>query len=190
MSTSALVVFAEGFEDIEAVAPIDVMTRAGIAVTIAGIKPGPVKGAYGTTMVPTTDLSQVHSKDFDAVIFPGAVQNAESLAADERVIALVRRLYSTGKLVAGICAAPSHVLGEAAGILKGKRATGHPGFQDRLAATGAFVTDDDVVVDCNVITGRGPGAALAFALAIVGYLAGKETADTYAVRWRVDRRSI
>jgi len=189
MIKSALVVVAEGFEDIEAVAPVDLMTRAGIAVTVAGIRPGSVKAAYGTTIVPDCDVNQLQDSAFDAVVFPGAVQNAESLAGDPQIVALVRQYNSSGKLVAAICASPSHLLGEAAGILKGKRATGHPEFHDRLAATGAIVTDDDVTVDGNIITGRGPGAALHFALRIVEYLAGRETADIYAVRWRMARQS-
>ncbi len=120
MPKSALVILAEGFEDIEAVAPIDVLTRAGIAVTVAGITPGPVKAAYGTTILPTCDFDKARTSEYDALVFPGAVGNAEALAADFRVVELIRRYNTLGKLVAAICASPSHVLGEAAGILKGK----------------------------------------------------------------------
>jgi len=187
MGLCALVVVADGFEDIEAVTPIDVMTRAGIEVIVAGLKPGPIKAAYGTTILPACSLDEVKDRLFDGIIIPGGRKNAQALAADSRVVALVRRHSRDGKLVAAICAAPSHVLGEAAGILQGKKATGDPSFDDKLASAGAIVTGADITIDGNIITGRGPGAAMAFSLQVTEYLAGKEIADTYAKKWRVDR---
>lgn len=187
MSKRALVVLTDGFEDIEAIAPIDVLTRAGVQVTIAGIRPGPVKAAYGTTILSNANLDDVKELSYDAVIFPGGRVNAQGVASDTRVVTIVRRQHEQAKLVAAICAAPSHVLGEAAGILKGRRATGDPAFNDRLAAAGAIVTNEQVTVDNHIVTGMGPGAAMLFALQLVEELIGRETADTYAMKWRIDR---
>ena len=185
-SKRALTVLAEGFEDIEAIAAIDVLTRAGVTVTVAALAAGPVKSAYGITLLPETVVSESTSL-YDAVIFPGGRKNAEMLAADKRVLAVARRHCESGKLVAAICAAPSHVLAEGAGILIGKRATGDPAFNDRLAAAGVMVKNELVTVDGNVITGMGPGAAMLFALALTEYLVGKELADSYAQKWQIKR---
>lgn len=189
MSKQALVVLTDGFEDIEAIAPIDILTRAGVQVTVAGLRPGPVKAAYGTTILPNAILDEVRERPFDAVIFPGGRLNAQGLAADARVVAIVRRQHEQAKLVAAICAAPSHVLGEAAGILKGRRATGDPAFNDRLAAAGAIVTNEQVTVDARIVTGMGPGAAMLFALQLTEEVVGKETADIFAMKWKIDRQS-
>ncbi len=186
MSKRALIVLADGFEDIEAVAPIDVLNRAGIEVVIAGLQNRPIIAAYGITLVPQTSIDEVNEL-FDCVIFPGGRKNAEGLAASKVVIEAARRHFDSGKLVAAICAAPSHVLAEAAGLLKGKRATGDPGFNDRLSAAGAIVTNEQVTVDGNIITGKGPGAAMLFALMLTEKLAGKEIADQFASKWTISR---
>ena len=185
MAKRALVVLTHGVEDIEAVAPIDVLTRAGVEVTVASTDDGLVKAAYGTTIVPTTTLAKVADELFDAIVVPGGVKNAQGLAADERVVQMVRRHAETEKIVASICASPGTVLAEAAGILSGCRATGDPGFNNKLAATGAIVTDEDVTISGNIITARGPGAALQFALAIARRLTGDRVPDELAERWRL-----
>lgn len=186
MSKRAIIVMADGFEDIEAVAPIDVLNRAGVEVVIAGLKNQPIKAAYGITIVPHVGLVDVNGL-FDCVIFPGGRKNAESLASSQAVVEIAQQHYSSGRLVAAICAAPSHVLAEAAGMLKGKRATGDPGFDGRLAAAGAIVTKELVTVDGNIVTGNGPGAAMLFALMLAEKLAGKEIADRFATKWTVSR---
>lgn len=156
-------------------------------MTVAGLRQGPVKAAYGTTILPDTDLDQVKNQTFDGIIFPGGRVNAVGLAADSRVVELIHRHMAAKRLIAAICAAPSHVLGEAAGILKGRRATGDPAFNEKLAASGAIVTGESVTVDANIITGIGPGTAMLFALQLTEYLAGREIADTYAEKWRLKR---
>ena len=158
MTPRVLICLAEGFEDIEAVAPIDVLTRCGFEITVASLVPGPVKAAYGCTIVPTTTIDNAHGL-YDAIIFPGGRKNAQALAGDERVVTMAREHYRAGKLVAAICASPSHVLGEAAGILRGKRSSGDPSFDDKLAASGAIVTGENVTIDGNIITAMGPGSA-------------------------------
>ena len=186
MAKRALLVMADGFEDIEAVAPIDVLTRAGVGLTIASLNAGNVSAAYGTKIVPDTTVDKIHEL-FDAIILPGGRRNAESLAASAEVVELVKEHSKAGKIVAAICAAPSHVLGEAAGLLKGKRATGDPSFNQKLAGSGASVTNETVTVDGNFITAMGPGAAMLFALMLAEKLVGKQVADEFAMRWRIDR---
>lgn len=186
MSKRALMILAEGFEDIEAVAAIDVLNRAGVEVSVASLAYGPVKAAYGTTIVPNKSIDQIDDL-YDAIIFPGGRKNAQSLAASERSVNLAKVHFDAGRLVAAICAAPSHVLAEAAGMLRGKRATGDPAFNELMYACGVIVTDELVTVDNNIITGMGPGAALPFALQLAEYLSGRQVADGFAAKWRVQR---
>jgi 4-methyl-5(b-hydroxyethyl)-thiazole monophosphate biosynthesis len=186
MKKTALVVLSKGFEDVEAVAPIDVLTRAGVDVTIASTVSGPVAAAYGSTLVPHMTVDKVTNL-FDAIVIPGGMVNAEALAVNRTVIDLIKKHHAAGKLVAAICASSALVLGEAAGLLKGKRATGSPGSEDRLTACGAIVTGVHVTVDGNIITGMGPGAALPFGLQIAEYLGGRELPDDLAARWRIAR---
>jgi protein deglycase len=182
MSIRVFICLAEGFEDIEAVAPIDILTRCGFEVTVAGLVPGQIKAAYGLTLVPTTTTDQVDSL-YDAIVFPGGRRNAQALAGDKRVVKMAQEHYRAGKLVAAICAAPSHVLGEAAGILKGKRSSGDPSFDDKLAGSGAIVTGESVTIDGNIITGMGPGAAMEFALTIADYLGAGEAVAGFRIKW-------
>lgn len=184
MTKRALIVMADGCEDIETVAPIDILNRAGVAVTIASLSGNPVKAAYGNTLVPHLGLDKIGGL-YDCIIFPGGKKNAESLAASSRVVELAREHLKAGKIVAAICAAPSHVLAEAAGILQNIRATGDPSFNDRLAKSGAKVTGEKVTVDGNIVTAMGPGAAMEFGLTLAGKLAGKDIADQFAQKWQI-----
>ncbi len=186
MSKRVLMVLADGFEDIEAVAAIDVLTRSGIEVTVAGLHGGPTRAAYGTTIVADTSVDQIDGL-YDGIVFPGGRKNAQALAASAKVAELARQHYEAGKLVAAICAAPSHVLAEGAGLLRGKRATGDPVFNEKLKAGGAKITDELVTVDGNIITGMGPGAAMLFALQLSQYFCGKQMADSFAEKWRIKR---
>ncbi len=184
MAKRVLVVIADGCEDVEAVAAIDVLNRAGVDVTVAGLKKGPVKGAYGNTI--GTNISIDGADDlYDGIVFPGGTKNAQALAASPRVIELTKRHFDEGRMVAAICASPSHVLAEAAGVVAGRRATGDPVFNEKLAAGGAKLTDEAVTVDGNLITAMGPGAALRFGLAMAEYLGHKDTALELAKKWRI-----
>jgi len=186
MKKRVLVVLAEGFEDMEAVAPIDVLTRAGVEVTIASLKDGPVKAAYGTTIVPHTTIDRIDGL-YDGIVLPGGAANAETLAAHPKIIDLVRKHYEAGKLVAAICASPGQVLADAAGILRDKNVTGAPlsEYNEMLIAGGAQLTDQPVTVDGNIITAMGPGAALQFGLTIAEYLTDRVTVESFAKKWRV-----
>jgi protein deglycase len=174
MAKTALVILAEGFEELEAVAPIDVLRRAGVRVTIAGVAELLVKGSRGTIVQADVLLNDI--KDLpDAVILPGGLPGATNLARSEEVKTLVKKMNLAGKLVAAICAAPAAVLAPL-GILDGKKATCYPGCESDLSTKTTY-SKESVVVDGNVMTSRGPGTALEFALAIAARLAGQEMAD-------------
>jgi len=175
---------SDGFEDIEAVAPIDILTRAGAEVCILSLGDGPVRGAYGTSLLPHRSLLK-DEEPADGILLPGGRENAENLAAEERVLDLIRSHHRAGRIVAAICAAPALVLGEAAGILQGKQATGAPDFQDRLLKSGARVTGDLVSVDGNIVTALGPGAAIPFGLKLAEIFCGKEVCDNLADKWKI-----
>jgi 4-methyl-5(b-hydroxyethyl)-thiazole monophosphate biosynthesis len=188
MDKHVLVVLSDGFEDIEAVAPIDILNRAGVKVTVASLNPGPVQAAYGTTIIPHTTVDEVTERVFDGIVLPGGARNAESLAANRQVIDLIHRHCESGKLVAAICASPGLVLAEAAGVLGGRRASSAKGFESKLTAHGATCTGLPVTCDGNFVTASGPGAALLFGLQLVEYLIGKHAADELAVRWQIVRQ--
>lgn len=165
-----LVPLADGCEELEAVTLIDILRRGGIEVVSAGLKAGPVTGSRGVVLVPDKNLEHVEHQFFDLVALPGGKAGMEALRADPRIIALLRRQASEGRHVAAICAAPA-VLAEA-GLLAGRRATSYPGFLDGVADVD--LRNDPVVNDEKVITSRGPGTALDFALELVEELAGRE----------------
>lgn len=183
MSKRVLVLLAEGFEDIEAVAPVDILTRVGVEVTIAALRDGPVKAAYGTTILPHTVVDRIDGL-YDGLVLPGGMENARTLAEHPKVVELVKKHNHAGKMIAAICASPGYVLADKAKILNGKKATGHPDLNEKLLSAGAEVTDRLVTVDGNIITGMGPGAAMLFALKLAEYLAGKDTVDELIERWR------
>lgn len=174
MAKKAIVILAEGFEEIEAVTTIDILRRAGIEVTVAALNDLRVRAARGTIVMADKRLEEAGS-EFDACVLPGGMPGASNLAASDKVKALLNKMVKEKKLIAAICAAPAVVLAPL-GILKNKSATCFPGMEKDLGE-GVQFKKDGVVVDGNVITSRGPGTALAFSLAIVEKLSGKENAD-------------
>jgi 4-methyl-5(b-hydroxyethyl)-thiazole monophosphate biosynthesis len=168
-----VIILADGFEELEAVAIIDVLRRAGIGIVSAGLHEGPVSSARQVKIIPDTVIDTITSDDFDMLVLPGGMPGAANLNTDERVGGLIRDFNSKGKITGAICAAP-FVLANA-GILNGKRVTSYPSFKDKLGS--AIYEEKNVVEDGNILTSRGPGTALCFALAIVEKLAGKEKAQ-------------
>ena len=169
MRIRVLVPLAEGFEELEAVAVIDVLRRSGAEVVVAGLKEGPVKASRGVVMVADTTMAAVAGQTFDAVVLPGGAEGAKRLAADPDVERALRAARDGGKVVAAICAAPVVVL-HPHGFLQGKRATCHPS----LAASLPGYADERVVLDGRTLTSQGPGTALEFALELVRVLFGPE----------------
>lgn len=168
--TTVLVPLAQGCEEIEAVTIVDVLRRGGIDVLTAGLVPGVVKASRGVQLVPDTTLEAVLQADFDMVVLPGGMPGASHLGQDMRLRQLLQRMAARGKYVAAICAAPV-VLAEA-GLLRGKAATSYPGFLDQNPAPDMTYRSAAVVVDGHIITSRGPGTAMDFALQLVAVLAG------------------
>lgn len=187
MSKHVLMVLSDGVEDVEAVSVIDVMHRTEIDITTASLSPGPVHCAWGSVLEVDAVLSDVADSEFDGLVLPGGLKNAQNLAANETVNRLIRGYQDEGKLIASICASPAHVLGESAGILKDRRATGDPIFNDKLAAAGAVVTNQHVTVDNNIITSIGPGTALSFGLRIAEYLLDASAPVKWTRAWRIYR---
>ncbi len=168
------ILMADGCEEIEGLTAVDILRRAGLEiVTISMNKTDSVTGSHNITFQTDAIFEQVNLDEFDAIILPGGMPGTVKLGEHAGVTKAIQAFASAGKLVAAICAAPS-VLG-AAGILQGKRAVCHPGFEDKL--TGAQVSFEPVMTDGNIITSRGMGTAIEFALAIVQYLKDEDTVD-------------
>ena len=176
-TTRVLVPLAEGFEEIEFTAVVDVLRRAGFDVTVAGLRAGPVRGAHGLAVVPDRAWDEVDTESFDLLVLPGGQPGTRNLAADERVLDAVRRFDSSGRRVAAICAAPTVL--HAAGILAGRSATAWPGVRATLTGVNV-VADRPVVRDGRVTTSQGPGTAIAFALDLVAQIAGPAKAHELA----------
>lgn len=170
---SVLVPLAPGFEELEAVTIIDLLRRARIEVVTAGLQPGPVQGSRGTVLVPDVALDAALQRDFDMVVLPGGQPGARNLEQDVRIGTLVRKMAQQQKYTAAICAAPK-VLAEA-GVLDGKHATAFPGAIDPTHYPRIRLQAHAVVTDGNVVTSRGPGTAMDFALELIELLAGAET---------------
>ena len=171
----ALVFLASGFEEIETVTIVDVLRRAGVDVTVAGLTPNVVEGVHSMKIVPDKSIDDVKIEDFDAVVVPGGNPGYKNLRKDPRVIDLIKEAFNSNKLVAAICAGPA-VLSDA-GVLEGKSCTIYPGMENELEKGGGKPKQDIVVVDGNLITSRGPATALPFALKLAEKLAGKQVAE-------------
>ena len=175
MIKTALVILAEGFEEVEAIGPVDVLRRAGVRTTTAGLVGLKVKSSRGIGVeadILLRDLVELP----DAMILPGGLPGATNLAKSEEVAELVKKMNDAGKIIAAICAAPAVVLAPL-GILDGKKATCYPGCESDFTNKTVH-SKTRVVVDGNIITSQGPGTALEFALEVAVRLVGKEMADT------------
>lgn len=170
------VMAAGGVEEVEAMTVIDFLRRADIDVESVAA-PGEdleIKGAHGIRFYADRLFSEELFSDCDLIVLPGGMGAMKSFAGSEELRKVLEDLRRRGKTITAICASPS-VLGKF-GLLRGYRATVYRGMQDALE--GAEYVDEPVVVDRDVITGRGPGAATDFALAIIEYLRGKEVRDS------------
>ncbi|MBN1602129.1 MAG: DJ-1/PfpI family protein [Chitinispirillaceae bacterium] len=170
-----IAILAEGFEEIEAVTFIDLLRRADIKCTLLGLSSVNVTGAHGITIAAEQLLSSFNDT-YDGIILPGGGPGTENLCNSELVIEKIQDAFKGGLLCAAVCAAPA-VLGKA-GILKGKRVTCYPGIEPRLE--GALVNDLAVVRDGTIITSRGVGTSISFALEIISFLLDRSTAEKIA----------
>ena len=167
---------ADGFEEVEAITPVDILRRGGVEVVTYSITNELCVCGSHRIMVDADDcLENIEYEKVDAVILPGGLQGTENLENNKEVEYLLEYMHNNNKLICAICAAPS-ILGKR-GYLKGKKATCYPEFDYCL--DGSY-TGSRVETDGNIITSKGMGTAMDFALAILTYLKGKDVADDVA----------
>lgn len=170
-----LIPLAEDFEELEAVTVIDLLRRGQVEVTVAGLAGDqPVRGSRGTVIVPDVALERVADDDFDMLVLPGGLPGADHLAADTRLREMLQRHARGGRYTAAICAAPRALA--AAGLLEGRQATCFPGaLKPEEHPSLELDLERPVVVDGNLVTSRGPGTAMDFALDLLELLEGRTT---------------
>ncbi|WP_178862073.1 DJ-1 family glyoxalase III [Thiomicrorhabdus cannonii] len=166
-----LVPLAQGCEELEAVTIIDLLVRAGIEVVTASLDSERViTASRGVQLVAQTTLDAVLNQAFDLVVLPGGLPGADYLQEDERIIRLLQTTAAAGGYVGAICAAPQVLV--TAGLLDNRQATSYPGVIDRAPAEGMTYLNQAVVVDDRIITSKGPGTAMDFALTLIEKLKG------------------
>lgn len=171
----AVVLLAQGFEEIEAIVPIDILRRGGVEVTIAGVMGKSVTGAHSINIEADTRLTRVEDfLDYDAVVLPGGMPGSKNLADSWEVNELVIQCFNEGKIVAAICAAPAVVLARL-GLLEGRKAVCYPGAEE--FAPDSVFGEQPCIRDENLITARGVGYASDFGLAILSALEGEAKAQ-------------
>ena len=163
---------ADGFEEIEALAPLDILRRSGIEVLTVGVTGKEVTGAHGIKVSADILPGEVDPSKLEGAVLPGGMPGADNLASSKEVADILEFAYKNGLLICAICAAP-YILGER-GYLKGRKATCYKGFEEKLL--GAKCTGKPVVCDGSIITARGAGVALQFGFEIAAALKGKDTA--------------
>ncbi|MBR7151041.1 MAG: DJ-1/PfpI family protein [Clostridia bacterium] len=164
---------ANGFEEVEALCPLDLLRRAGLAVTTVGVGGDVIVGAYGIAVQADVPDTLFHDSKPDMIILPGGMPGTKHLDESRTVDAALRAANANGAYLAAICAAPM-VLGKR-GYLKGKEATCFPGFEEYLE--GATLSKARVVTDGRTVTAAGMGVAMEFGLALVALLQGKDAAE-------------
>lgn len=174
---SALLVIADGSEEMEAVITYDLLVRAGIDVTLSSIASLQIKASRGLTLTADSTLESVRSQQFDVIICPGGLPGAQNLQDSHLLSDMLCKQHKRGAYIAAICAAPALVFAHH-GLLDHVKATGYPSTEELIPN----YINEDVIVDDQIITSQGPGTTMAFALKIIELLAGdimaKEVAST------------
>ena len=161
-----------GFEETEAIAPLDLLRRAGIPTLTVGVNGKTVVGGHGIGVVADITLEEMDLTAMDMIVLPGGLGGVHSILGSETAMNAIRYAYENGKFVAAICAAPS-ILAKL-GITDGKKATVYPGMEPEMGA--ALMQDAGTVRDGRILTGRAPGAAMDFGLLLLKTLKDEETA--------------
>lgn len=169
---TVLIPLAEGFEELEAVTLIDLLRRADIEVITASLDGQTVTASRGTRVVADTSVDEVLEQDFDMVVLPGGLPGADHLDADDRIHGILQRAAENDRPIGAICAAPKVLA--SGGLLDHKKATAYPGVLDPKSLGSTQITDAAVQQDGNILTSRGPGTAMDFALEIIACLAGAD----------------
>lgn len=178
----ALIPWADGVEEMEAVIVTDVLRRAGWSVVTTGLKPGPVSASRGVRLLPDAVWEETRPADFDALVLPGGALGTRNLAGHPGVLAAVREFDAARRTLAAVCAAP--LVWQAAGILgPGRRITSHPAVRDQLREV--EWVDERVVEDGHLVSSQGPGTCFEFALRLVARAEGARRAETLAAEMRV-----
>lgn len=173
------VFLAEGFEEIEAGTPVDILRRAGVDAQFVSIDDADyVKGARGIVFKADAKFSEINKNDADILVLPGGLPGTTNLKNFKPLMDLVLEYNEQGKRIAAICAAPTVFGG--LGILNGKKAVCYPGLENEL--TGAITSTDSVVTDGNITTSRGMGTAIDFSLELLSLLLGQAASDEMAAK--------
>ena len=178
-----VVLLADGFEEIEALTPVDYLRRAGDNVTLLAVKTSSVLVTSSHKVRVTADmmldsyLDSIGNELPDAIVVPGGIPGSPNIASTPKAISLLNEMFEKGKLVTAICAAPAVVLGAKTKILEGKKWTCYPNMQNNAPDYENNHVDQPFVVSGNVITSRGAGAAEQFAMEIIRYLHDDETVE-------------
>ena len=184
MDSKVYIFLADGFEELEALAPLDILRRAGFEVETVSISDEiEVVGSHGLRVLCDSTIDLISPENAELLILPGGMPGSDNLAASEELANILIKHNKEGKWLAAICAAP-YVLGELH-ILEGKQATCYPGYESKLL--GAEHLNQSVVISQNVITGNGAGAAVKFAFKIVAQLKGQRVADFLAEKMMNDK---
>ena len=165
-----LIPISNGFEEIEAISIIDICRRANIKVTVAGVEDLEIIGAHGVKIISDEKIENISTDNFDMIVLPGGLPNAFTLAENSKVQSLLKEFKDKNKRIAAICAAPYAL--HKAGVLN-KNYTCYPSFEKKIKEEG-YLANEDIVIDNNVITSRGPSTAMVFALEIVKILCDEE----------------
>jgi len=173
---NVLIPVADGSEEMEVVIVADTLRRAQWHVVLAGLCAGTVTASRGVRLVPDAVWADVAPETFDMLVIPGGSQGVVAMTKDERLLAAVRTFMANGKWLAAICAGP--LVLQAAGVLKGRRVTCHPGVADELTQTPRL--NDRVVVDGRLITSQAAGTTFEFALELIRAVEGDRKADELA----------
>lgn len=169
---NVLIPLAQGCEELEAVTIIDLLRRAEVNVVTAGLDERPVIASRKTVLIPDTTLDDAEHDDFDMIVLPGGLPGADHLNEDVRIHRLLEQMNRNEKYIAAICAAPKVLA--TAGLLNNKKATSYPGSLDGIAVNELQYCEENVVVDGRIITSRGPGTAMDFALSLIEILQGTD----------------
>ena len=177
------VFLADGFEDVEALIPVDVLRRGGLDVVTVSVMDDSqmVESAHGVSMMADTWIGDCDVAEADLLLLPGGMPGATNLYACEPLRQALVRQHEAGRMIAAICASPAVVLGQM-GLLNGRRATCYPGFEQLLQ--GATYTGELCTVDDIFVTGEGPAAAFPFAYCLLSILKDKATAEQIATGMR------
>lgn len=170
------VLLGEGFEETEAIAPYDLLKRAGVDVRFVGVGGDMITGSHGIRVASELSLSQLDERDVEMIVLPGGLRGVQTLSESEAAMQFTKKLWDNGRYVAAICAAPT-ILAKL-GITDGKAATCYPGMEGDMGS--AKMQHASVVTDGRLITGRAAGSAMDFGLALVAALKGESAAKKIA----------